>query len=402
MEITFKRLTKILLKCTPIKKGRIVFTSFDGHYSDSPKYIAKKIKELKPDADVIWLVDKQRLPEVEKEFRSVQYGTFLASYYAASSEIRIDNVYGDNALSVIPGTKLQTVKSKIIRWLSVKKQQKLYTTWHGTPIKRMGRDQLGNCITDFLCNNATMILDNQYTLDIMQHLTFHKMKMVLLGLPRNDVLFLSEGEKENIKRKLNLPSDRKILLFAPSFRHDGNNLAQKNIQRSGLDQLNQIDFETLFSTLQEKFGGEWVFVCRFHYHVEAMVNWEDLTEKYAGRVINGNVHDDMAEYLACADILLTDVSSCAFDFSLTEKPCFLFFPDYVHYKEKERGFYCSVEELPYPLSKNFNELIHTIDRFDPEQYRDCLKTMFREFGFTRERNAAEKIAEYILRENNLL
>lgn len=395
-------LMKILLKCVPVIKGRIVCTSFDGHFSDSPKALAKKLKEIKPDADIIWLADAQRLPEAEKHFKTALIGSLKGRYYAATAHIRVDNVYGDSALSLVPCSKLSNIKQRFARWLTVKKKQKLYTTWHGTPIKRMGRDQIGNCITDFLCSNGTMVLDNQYTLDIMAHLTFHKMKMVLLGLPRNDALFLDDTAKAELKEKLGLPVDKKILLFAPSFRNDGADVAQKNIRRSGLDQLEQMDFEKLFASLQSKFGGDWVFVCRFHYHVEALVNWEELTEKYPGRIINGNTYDDMAEYLACTDVLLTDVSSCSFDFSLTGKPCFLFFPDYQHYRDNERGFYCDINELPYPLSITFCELIHAIDHFDAGQYQRGLEKMYARLGFVQEKEAAEKIARYILLENKLL
>lgn len=395
-------LMKILLKCVPVKKGRIVCTSFDGHYSDSPKALALKIKELKPKADIIWLADDQRLPEAEKYFKTALVHSFKGRYYAATAQIRIDNVYGDSATYVVPCSALANKKQRFARWLTVKKKQKLYTTWHGTPIKRMGRDQIGNCVTDFLCSNATMILDNQYTLDIMQHLTFDKMKMVLLGLPRNDALFLDDDAKKEIREKLGLPVDKKILLFAPSFRNDGTDVAQKNIRRSGLDQLQQIDFEKLFAALQNKFGGDWVFVCRFHYHVEAMVNWEELTNKYPGQILNGNTYDDMAEYLACTDILFTDVSSCSFDFTLTGKPCFLFFPDYQHYRDNERGFYCDINELPYPLSITFTDLIHTIDAFDAAKYQSDLEKMYTQLGFVREMQAAEKIARYILLENKLL
>lgn len=395
-------LIKTLLKCAPTKKGRIVCTSFEGHFSDSPKYIAKKIKELKPDAEVIWLADKKRLPEASRSFKSAQINSFRGKYYMSSAQIRIDNVFGECALSVVPCSRFEDIRRRLARWLSEKKKQKLYTTWHGTPIKRMGRDQVGNCVMDFICHNTTMILDNKFTADIMQHLTFCKMKIVLLGLPRNDVLFLDILQKEKIKEKLGLPANKKMLLFAPSFRNDGTGVAEKNIYRSGLDQLVQIDFERLFSSLQNKFGGDWIFVCRFHYHVETLVNWEELTIKYSGRVINGNLHDDMAEYLACTDILLTDVSSCSFDFSLTGKPCFLFFPDYQHYKDNERGLYCNIKDLPYPLCLTLDELIHEIDVFQEEVYRDRLKSMYTEFGFVHEKESAEKVARYILQENSLL
>lgn len=405
-EVTMRKICRLLemviFKLAPIQKGRIVFTSFNGHYSDSPKYIAKKIKELKPDAEIVWLVDSNSKVDVETVFKTERIDSFKGKYCSATAAIRVDNVFGDCSLMLSPDSFFKNAKRRLVYELQKKNHQKLYTTWHGTPIKRMGRDQIGNNITDFFCNNAVMMLDNQYTLEIMRHITFGKMQMRLLGLPRNDLLFLTDNEKQEIKKKLELPLDKKIVLFAPSFRNDGKDTDQKNVFRSGIDQLNQIDFDKLFATLQARFGGEWVFVCRFHYHVTDLLDWDSLSDKYSGKVINGNRNDDMAEYLACTDVLITDVSSCSFDFTLTKKPCFLFFPDYVHYRDMERGFYCPIEKLPYPFAETFEGLIGAISQFDEELYQANLAKMYEEMGYIKEENAAKRIAEVILQENALL
>lgn len=391
----------LLLKAIPVKKGRIVCTSLGGHFSDSPKYISAKIKEIRPEAEVIWLVDKNRLAEVDNLYRAVDINSFKGNYYASSAEIRIDNVYGDCAFNVDEDkSALAKLKLRFLFWLK-KKNQIVYTTWHGTPIKRMSRDQIGNNWSDFLCNDVRMFLDNQNTVNIMRHLTFNKIDISLLGLPRNDLLFSTEDNKSTLKKKLGLPTNKRIVLFAPTFRNDGKDVADKNIYRSGLDQLEQIDFNKLFCVLNSRFGGEWVFVCRFHYHVEKMVNWNALEKEYSGRIINGNMNDDMAEYLACADVLLTDVSSCSFDFSLTGKPCFLFFPDYERYITKERGLYYSLEELPFPLSKTFDELIGIIGHFNQDEYQKNVTEMLKAFGYVQETDASTKLAKLIIEENGI-
>ena len=379
-----------------VEKGLWVFSSFGGHYSDNPKYISQKLYELCPDTKIVWLVKKEYLSSLPEYVIGVDINSDEAVNYRAKAQIVVDNVYGERAFSRMSNSLGDRVKACAFRFLNGKKTQKTYTTWHGTPLKRMGRDQIGNTVYDFSCPHTTMMLGNRFTLDIMQHLTFNKLKMELLGTPRNDILFADEDKARETRERLGLPSDRKLLLYAPTFRNDGKDTEGKNLQRSGLDQLNEIDFDRLFKTLNEKFGGEWAFVCRFHYHVAKMVDWEGLNAKYEGRFINGNLHDDMSEYMLCADILMTDASSCMFDYSVSYKPCFLYFPDLDNYKNKERGFYIEVEELPYPVAVSFDELESNIKNFDADRYRAKTDEMLERFGYVDDANSSERIVRFIL------
>jgi len=386
-------------KYSEICNNRIVFTSFDGHYSDNPKYIALAMKELDSSKEIIWLVKNQYMCHVPSCFLCADIDSSEGEKYRHTAAVIVDNVYGKKAYMV-----KKTFKSRICAimcfFLYRKKGQKIYTTWHGTPLKKMGRDQIGNDIVDFVCAPTTMLGGNQFTLDIMQHLTFGKMENVLLGTPRNDILFSTELVNTALREKLGLPNDKKIILFAPTFRNDGPDVQGKNVLRSGINQLNDIDFALLFDTLSKKFGGEWVFVCRFHYHVAEMVDWEKLDAMYSGRIINGNIHDDMSEYLACADMLITDASSCMFDYMLTNKPCILFFPDVERYKNSERGLYMDIEELPFPLAFDFDELLSAIKDFSIEDYNQKSSLLLEKLHSVDDANSAQRIAKYILEKWN--
>ena len=91
----FYLLKKILIKIIPIKKNRIVFISFGGHYSDSPKYICEEIHKLKPTAELVWLVDEKYKECVPTFAKAVKYNSFKSWYYYGSANIIIDNVYGE-------------------------------------------------------------------------------------------------------------------------------------------------------------------------------------------------------------------------------------------------------------------------------------------------------------------
>lgn len=381
---------------TPTVKKRWVFTSFGGHYSDNPKYLSLKLHELDPSIEIIWLVNKEYMSDVPSFFRVVEFGTDEAIKYAASAEVIIDNVYGNAAFFKKRNGIVDNLKSFLLSIIYINRKQRIYTTWHGTPLKRMGRDQIGNDITGVRCGNIRMILGNRFTMKKMRHITFNKIPMKVMGTPRNDILFLNK--RDEYCDLLDLPRDKRIILFAPTFRNDGKDTQGKNIDRSGLDQLNSFDFDRLFSLLNIKFGGDWVMVCRFHYHVAELVDWESLNKKYNGRIINGNAYDDMAQYLLCADILLTDASSCMFDYVLTGKPCFIYFPDIANYERKERGFYFPINILPFSTSVNFKELLSNISSFDNKRYLKEINMLMKRLGYCEDGNASERIIRQIFKD----
>jgi len=385
------------MRTARIKKNTFVFTSFSGHYSDNPKYISEELHRQCPNAKIIWLVSKENIKILPSYVKGYIIGTQEADMLQASAEVIIDNVYGDRAYTSTKKSFSEMFKKVFFQFCYGKKQQKIFTTWHGTPLKCMGRDQVGSEVSDFVCGNIHMVLGNSFTAQKMKHLTFDKIPMKVIGTPRNDILFSDKTQIKKIRCKLGLPIDKKIVLFAPTFRNDGKDVEDKNIARSGLDQLNEIDLDKLFQTLTAKFDGDWIMICRFHYHVEELVNWEVLESKYSGRIVNGNLHDDMAEYLACTDVLITDASSSMFDFSLTMKPCFLYFPDLDNYEKKERGFYLTPSSLPFPISKTAKSLYESIESFDGKKYISSIKSMHKKLGFVDSPNSSQKVVEFILK-----
>ena len=385
-------------KFVKIKRDRIVFTSFDGHYSDSPKYISDTLHSLSPETEIVWLVNEKTMDKVPKYAIAVYINSKTASKYSKNAVAFVDNVYWREVYTRTSDSFLSKLFEKLFALLAKHSRQYYFTTWHGTPLKRMARDQIGNNVYGFACpKNSYMINGNKFTQDIMDRLSFEKIKMVLSGTPRNDILFSGESERQAIKAKLGLPFDKKVITFAPTFRNDGPGIADKNIRKSGLDQLDMIDFVKLFEVLKNKFGDEFVFVGRFHYHVENAIDFSAFEEKYQKRIINGNLHDDMAEYLAVTDVLITDASSSMFDFALTGRPCFLLFPDVENYSSKERGFYLDVNRLPFPLSLDFEGLLNSILNFDNEKYKKNIEDMLLEFGYVDDAHSSLRAAEFILK-----
>ena len=381
----------LVFKIFPLKR-RILISSYEGMKQvDSPFQIYMYIKNKYPEIPVVWYGNKQKDGKP-----CIKYNSVKGLFYRATSKIIVDNVFCDSVFNI--DNKHGIKREMLLSFSRRKRGQKYVTTWHGTPLKRMGRDQVGNTITDCIVNKPMyFIMGNTYTADIMNHMVFNKAEVKLFGSPRNDILVnVNKAKMIEIKKNLKLPQDKKIVLYAPTFRSNLN-MREKYIENSGICQMNMINFDRLFYILAEKFGREWVFICRFHYHVENMVDWENLENKYPGRFINGNLHEDIAEYLLCSDVLITDYSSCMFDYAILNRPVFLFCHDLGHYQNEERGFYTDINELPFPLAENFNELCDNIENFDNEIYCEKLEKMKKKMGYCEEGDATEKAGDFIYR-----
>ena len=387
-----KIIIRIVGKVSKLDTNMILFKSYNGDYSDSPRYIAEEIHRLCPEKKIVWSLSNLENPSVPDYAIKVAAGSkdeIISSYKASAI---VSNVYGEKEQYLKSDNVVSKLLFKFKTFLNYKKGQHIYTTWHGTPFKKMGVDIEGSKIRDFSCPNTTMFVDNDRTKEIMQRLTFDKIKMIKLGSPRIDYLVNNNEKINDIKKRLGLPIDKKIILFAPTFREDSGD--KKNIERSGINQLEMINVEKLCSFLKKRFGGDWAFVCRFHYHVSNLVDWSKLDKN----VYNGNRSDDISDYLVCSDILLTDISSCLFEAILMNKLVFSLFPDLEYYGSIERGFYIPIKKLPFPCATSFQELMKNIQNYDKRKYSKTIKQFLLENGYISSNSATKTIAEYIIKD----
>lgn len=398
MNEIFRKIKELILfRLAKIDDDLWVFSSFGGHYSDSPKAISESLHKLHPEIKIVWLLASNNLKSIPDYAKAIDINSAEAKKYRGMAKVLIDNVYANNLEYLNKGKYISKLRVKTRVKLLAKKGQKVYTSWHGTPLKKMGRDQVNSDIVDVIANDVTMILDNKYTCDIMRHLTFEKIRIEMLGCARNDLLY--SNNKNQVKKDLNFPLDKKIALFAPTFRGNG---SKDYIFESGINQLQNINIDEFLDLLSKKFGGEWVLVCRFHYHVDGFIDWESLTQKYEGKVINGNIFEDMSQYLTCADLLLTDYSSSMFDFMLTKKPCFLFVPDLDTYINEDRGLYIPLDDLPFLYGEKYENVVSAIDRFDADIYNKKIEKLVKKMEFVIDSTSSDTIVEYIYNDVNSL
>ena len=353
-----------LFRLLPLQP-RVNFIAFSGRqYSDSPRRISEELLKSHPEIPQIWaFTEPEKFRFLEKKgIKVVKYKSLEYLYYVMTSKVYVDNAEFWSILKFRPG-------------------QMVLETWHGGgAYKRVGGHRIDvnareqqhavekmNKITLFL--SSSKAFTNYVIRDAYQ---YHG-EVLECGLPRNDEL-LSPAPAGDIREKLGICADTNVLLYAPTFR------------KSHTLDLYDVDFTRLKESLETRFGGEWVILLRMHYYLSDRVKSIDLPF-----VKDVTAYPDMQELLRASDVLLTDYSSCMWDFSLMRRPCFLYARDIAAYRG-ERDFYTPIESWPFPLSSNNDELASVIADFDEDTYRAAVDRHHTQLGSTESGTAAKQCA----------
>ena len=370
----------------PLIKNTVLFRSFYGQYNDNPKYISEELHKKAPDVNIVWAIREGKKEDFPSYVKLVELDGEDYVKLISRAEVVVDNYTGTRTSFA----ESSNIIRRIIYKLASKKRkgQLNISTWHGTPLKHIGLDepkyQRAKFAKAYTSCDLLMTGCNITSNAMLTAIGINKNKLFEVGTPRNDILF--KDEKERLKEKLGLDKDKKVVLFAPTFRD--------NVELSGLSQLKSLDIDRLLAVLTQKFGGEWCFIFRSHNLVMKKIQTEcvGISEK----IINGNEFSDMAEYLSCTDLLITDYSGSMFDFMLTKRPCVLFVPDLEIYKNSERGFYLDITETPFPIAVTIEELYKNIETFDVDEYKNRVENFLVKIENTENGNASEKAVDKIV------
>lgn len=358
-----------LFRVLPLKP-RVSFISFSGRqYSDSPRRISETLAALHPEIQQIWAFEEpERFAFLrEQGIKAVKYKSLEYLYYVMTSQVYVDNAEFWSALKFRPG-------------------QMVLETWHGGgAYKRVGGHRIDvnvqaqrhavekmNKITLFLSSSKA------FTQYVIRGAYQYQGEVLECGLPRNDELLHPDpAAAERVRSALGIAPGTKVLLYAPTFRNSHT-----------LD-LYDVDFARLKAALNQRFGGQWAILLRMHYYLSDKVKAIGLPFV---RDVTG--YPDMQELLICSDVLLTDYSSCMWDFSLLHRPCFLYARDIAEYRG-ERDFYTPIESWPFPLAADNDALEAAVARFDEDRYRAAVDRHHADLGSTESGSAAKQCAERI-------
>ena len=350
------------------KEDKVVFCAMKGdRFGDNPLAICDALTEHNKNIRVTWILNEN------------------VDAYLAQNMTRVCS----NSLGEIK--ELATAKVWVdsnLRYSGfIKRKDQLYIqTWHGSyGLKKIGFDVEMSLIDKrnfkyAMKRTDVMISNSERTSEIFRKAFRFNNEIMLVGSPRNDLLL---SDSTDIKTKVGSVfkcDGKNIVLYAPTYRND-----------YSVEVMN-LDFERIRKSFEDNFGGNWVLFIRMHY--------KNLTEAemffdYTDNIKNASDYSNMQELLLAADVLITDYSSCMFDFITVPKPCFIYAPDLEEY-ESDRGNYYKMSELPFSLAKTNDELVENIKNFDMDAYEDKVHKLHERVGLNETGHASEKVADYII------
>lgn len=243
----------------------------------------------------------------------------------------------------------------------IKKEGQVYlNTWHGTPLKTLGKQvrkefhTIGNVqrnlqVADYL------LFPNEFT---MQHMIEDfmlentcKATVLMNGYPRNTAFFNDE-KAQMIREQENLDG-KTIYAYMPTWR---------GIVGKADLRLNTYLQYFLFE-IDKGLRDDEIMYVNLHPFTRKNVNFRLLKkikpfpQKY-----------ETYEFLNIADVLVTDYSSVFFDFAVTKRKVVLFTYDEEEYLA-DRGLYMPMQELPFPQVKDPAALLDELR--SPKAYDDA-------------------------------
>lgn len=362
----------------PIDYGKLVFDNYMGKgYGCNTKYVTEALRKRRRDLDIVWIVKEPKLHQ--KEFpegvRLVEYGSPAAMKEYMTAGIWVCNYH---------------LNAYINQGLYKKKGQTYIQMWHGSlGIKRLERDcrtltamegwmglaRQNSEMTDIWVSNSS------FETEVFRRAFWNVEQIVMLGHPRNDIFFRKDTKQvqEKVYESLGIDTEQRLVLYVPTFREDGDFPQQR------------IHVPELLKALSDRFFHRWRLAVRLHPRMEGGAS---SVLSCGDDVISADAYPDIQELLAAADVVITDYSSCIFDFMMTGRPGFIYAPDIAAYND-ERGFYYRLEETPFPIAENMDSLLQNIADFDAEAYRADVHAFLQDKGCIDDGHAAERVCDLI-------
>ncbi len=233
-------------------------------------------------------------------------------------------------------------------------------TWHGTPLKVMGVDNvpeehhIANVQHPFMCSDY-LIYPNDYMKEKMLKAymidKIYPGKILLEGYPRNSIFF-DKKRKEELKSKFNI-SDKEIFVYMPTYR---------GVFYKRKDQEQKDIVAECLAEIDENLNDDQILYAKLHPNNNKKINFKKF--KHIKSFPNGYETYDI---LNMANCLITDYSSVFFDFANTKEKIIIFNYDEEEYL-KDRELYFPLSELPFPKVKTMEDLIKEIN--SPKNYDD--------------------------------
>ena len=278
--------------------------------------------------------------------------------------------------------------------------------WHGVPWKKIGFDAFKkkDILFHLFCLLQNHLLKTKYYISISD-IYEDKLKsafgiteknFVKAGFPRNTP-FYSKTERNKARdfvltkistnHTCNNLEKATIIAYMPTFRDNGN--ATINLKQS-LD-------ENFIQWLKENN----IFIIQKAHFVDS--ERKNFIEQKNQNLIF--INDISATVLMSAsDILISDYSSCIFDYLILDRPIIHFVYDYNQYKQKDRGLYFDIEDIKCGSVTNTvqelqNAIKHTLN--NPREMSDLRESRRKKIMNFESIDSCEKIYSWVCAKLNI-
>lgn len=381
-KITYKYL-KIFIR---VESNMVIFDSFLGKsYSCNPKAIYEAMKKDArfKDWKFVWVTRKSITEPIEGAIK-VRYNSIQHLYYLAKSKYWVFN-------------------SKIPVYMDKKKNQIYLQTWHGTPLKKLARDiEIGLNATFYRTKMTKdemvktydedvkkydyLISPNRYSTEkFLSAFGVNIDKIIETGYPRNDILSnYTKSQVEQIKERLNIPKNKKVILYAPTWRDNRYN-------QRGYSFTPKVDFKKW----KQELSDEYVVIYKPHYLITNKID-EDSIKDF---VYFAKATDNINDLYIVSDLLITDYSSVFFDYLILKKPILFYMFDLKEYADEIRGFYIDISTLPGPIIEEEDILIESIKKINKleEEYKLKFNSFSEKIAYLEDGNASNRVINLVFK-----
>ncbi|WP_151485146.1 bifunctional glycosyltransferase/CDP-glycerol:glycerophosphate glycerophosphotransferase [Streptomyces albicerus] len=358
----------------PVDENLAVYAAYWGRgYACNPAAIHRKARELAPHIRSVFLVREQELPHMPEDVESVVIGSRRYWEVMARAKYAFNNVNFETAVRKRPGT--------------VHVQ-----THHGTPLKRMGVDQIEYRAVAAATGNFGRLMRRvdrwDYSLSSNAHSTEvwsgaypSSFQHLEYGYPRNDRFYTADpGEVTAIRERLGIPEDRVALLYAPTFRDYPRDVSA------------QFDLARFCTEL----GPEFVVLLRAHYFLDGNADLQQAVA--AGQLIDVTSLRETEDICLASDALITDYSSIMFDYANLDRPIVTYADDWDVYRDTRGVYFDLLSGPPGHVARTQDELIQVFTTGEWADERSAgLRARFRErFCQFDDGRAAERVVRRVL------
>lgn len=333
---------KIIGVFTPMEDKMVIFSGHSRKYNDSPRTLYEYMlahPEKYGQYKCVWALEDPEHVVVPGNPIKVKSDTFKYFKYTLKAKYWVTCVNIERSLHY---------KKKGCRYLN---------TWHGTPFKHVGNDAGVRKDYDFSSMDYFCYASDFEKAIYKRAFRTREDAMIPSGLPRNDELYrVTSDEIMAIKERIGLPHDKKVILYAPTWRDSTDSGKTCAIKPP----INAKKWE---SELKD----DYIVLFRMHAYTNKLLGLE-----FNDTLRDFSTYPNVNDLFKVADILISDYSASMADYAILERPILCFTYDYEQYRE-ERGLYIDYStEMPSGILRTEEDVLRYIKTMD--YTHECEKT----------------------------